>query len=60
MTGDTIRAGSQQFLHEAGRPVLEKPLAMERVSEAIEELVRTDPDSAFDPSMQALLQGKEV
>ena len=60
MTGDTIRAGSQQFLHEAGRPVLEKPLAMERVSEAIEELVRTDPDPAFDPSMQALLQGKEV
>jgi signal transduction histidine kinase/ActR/RegA family two-component response regulator len=71
MTGDTIRAGSQQFLDEAGRPVLEKPLAMDRITTAIEDLVRTneattldgtarhtppgaDPDSAFDPALQAL------
>jgi len=39
MTGDTIRVGSQRFLQEAGRPVLNKPLALAHIGEVIEELV---------------------
>ena len=36
MTGDTIRVGSQRFLREAGRPVLNKPLALAHIGEVIE------------------------
>jgi CheY-like chemotaxis protein len=38
MTGD-ISAASQQFLQESARPVLTKPLAMDRIGQSIAEVL---------------------
>jgi hypothetical protein len=35
MTGDTMSAETQAFLVEAGRPVLTKPLTIERIRSAV-------------------------
>ena len=37
MTGDTLTAETQTFLVEAGRPVLTKPLTIERIQRAVNE-----------------------
>jgi len=37
MTGDTLTAETQAFLMEAGRPVLTKPLTIERIQRAVNE-----------------------
>src|SRR5438034_1131740 len=37
MTGDTMSAETQAFLMEAGRPVLTKPLTIERIQRAVNE-----------------------
>ena len=37
MTGDTMSAETQAFLTEAGRPVLTKPLTIERIQRAVNE-----------------------
>jgi len=37
MTGDTMSAETQAFLMEAGRPVLTKPLTIERIQRAVHE-----------------------
>ena len=46
MTGDTIRVGSQRFLREAGRPVLNKPLALAHIGEVIEDLIAGTNETA--------------
>ena len=42
MTGDTMSVGSQRFLEETGRPVLNKPLAMDRLGQTIVEVLAED------------------
>ena len=37
MTGDTMSAETQTFLMGAGRPVLTKPLTIERIQRAVNE-----------------------
>jgi signal transduction histidine kinase/ActR/RegA family two-component response regulator len=37
MTGDTMSADTQQFLHGSGRPVLMKPLSIDRVRTVIDD-----------------------
>ena len=37
MTGDTMSAETQAFLMEAWRPVLTKPLTIERIQRAVNE-----------------------
>jgi signal transduction histidine kinase/BarA-like signal transduction histidine kinase len=39
MTGDTMSAQSQRFLQETGRPVLYKPLAMDRIGQLVDEVL---------------------
>ena len=39
MTGDTMSPETQKFLEEAGRPVLTKPLRIERVSQIVDEIL---------------------
>jgi len=44
MSGDTMSAETQQFLRDTGRPVLTKPLTIERVRAMVDEtLVRQPP-----------------
>ena len=42
MTGDTMSVGSQRFLEETGRPVLNKPLAIDRLGQTIVEVLAED------------------
>ena len=37
MAGDTMSAETQAFLTEVGRPVLTKPLTIERIQRAVNE-----------------------
>ena len=37
LIGDTMSAETQAFLMEAGRPVLTKPLTIERIQRAVNE-----------------------
>jgi CheY-like chemotaxis protein len=39
MTGDTMSPETQTFLHDAGRPVLTKPLTIDRVSRVVDEIL---------------------
>jgi two-component system NtrC family sensor kinase len=39
MTGDTMSPEALQFLQETGRPVLTKPLSIERVGRIVEEVL---------------------
>jgi CheY-like chemotaxis protein len=39
MTGDTMSPETQKFLEEAGRPVLTKPLRIDRVSQLVDEIL---------------------
>src|SRR5438445_2212083 len=43
MTGDTMSAETQAFLMEAGRPVLTKPLTIERIQRAVNEALTAPP-----------------
>ena len=44
MTGDTLSAGSQQFLEGTGRPVLDKPLAMDRLGQMVDAVLVGDAE----------------
>ena len=44
MTGDTLSAGSQRFLQETGRPVLDKPLAMDRLGQMVDAVLVGDAE----------------
>jgi two-component system NtrC family sensor kinase len=39
MTGDTMSPETQTFLREAGRPVLTKPLTIDRVGRIVDEIL---------------------
>jgi len=44
MTGDTMSVGSQRFLQKTGRPVLSKPLAMDRLGQMVDAVLVGDPE----------------
>jgi CheY-like chemotaxis protein len=46
MTGDTMSPDTQRFLKEAGRPVLIKPLTIDRVSRLIDEILQAEEGAA--------------
>ncbi len=39
MTGDTMSAETQRFLHDSGRPVLTKPLTIDRVRVVVDDIL---------------------
>ena len=39
MTGDTMSVETQQFLQDAGRPVLNKPLAIDQITQMVNEML---------------------
>jgi len=45
MTGDTLSAETQKFLQDAGRPVLNKPLAIDQITQMVNEMLASAPAS---------------
>jgi signal transduction histidine kinase/ActR/RegA family two-component response regulator len=43
MTGDTMNAETQNFLQEAGRPTLNKPLAIDQITRMVDTILATRP-----------------
>jgi two-component system NtrC family sensor kinase len=43
MTGDTLSPGSHQFLQDAGRPVLPKPVSMEQFARMVDTVLESHP-----------------
>jgi signal transduction histidine kinase len=43
LTGDTMSPETQAFLTEAGRPVLSKPLTIDRIRRLVDEVLRENP-----------------
>jgi signal transduction histidine kinase/ActR/RegA family two-component response regulator len=43
MTGDTMTPETQDFLHQAGRPVLSKPLVIRDIARAVDALLSASP-----------------
>ncbi|MBI4607943.1 MAG: GAF domain-containing protein [Candidatus Rokubacteria bacterium] len=46
VTGDTMSAETQEFLQKAGRPVITKPLSIERIYRVVDEVLRAKPSPA--------------
>jgi len=42
MTGDTMSVDTQQFLQDAGRPVLNKPLAIDQITQMVNEMLAAE------------------
>jgi signal transduction histidine kinase/CheY-like chemotaxis protein len=45
MTGDTLNEETQSFLREAGRPTLNKPLAIDQIARVVDTILATRPFS---------------
>jgi len=43
MTGDTMRAETQKFLQDAGRPVMSKPLTIDQITRMVNEMLGAQP-----------------
>jgi CheY-like chemotaxis protein len=46
MTGDTMSKETQEFLREAGRPLLTKPIPIEQIQSIVNEVLTTKPSRA--------------
>jgi two-component system NtrC family sensor kinase len=46
MTGDTMSPESEKFLQEAGQPVLNKPMTLEKIRRVVSQVLTTKPSDA--------------